>query len=83
MMVLFLVMLDTAFVCTEIIYDRKSQQYDQCCEDQEFFDYCPGYKDDRTHWEHVSHVIHYCSIAILSFFMIEVVFKVSITTLNF
>jgi len=82
-LVIFLVVLDVGFVLTEMVFDRKIRSFDDCCKDQNYMYYCPGYRDDLHHWEHASHVVHLCSITVLSMFAFEVILKIIFTPKHF
>ena len=69
--ILCLVLLDTAFVVTEIVMDQKIKNYETYCHGSQSAG-CQQGEHDAHHWEHVAHAIHLCSIIVLSIFMVEV-----------
>ena len=66
-----MVLLDTAFVVTEIVMDQKIKNYETYCHGSQSSG-CQQGEHDAHHWEHVAHAIHICSIIVLSIFMVEV-----------
>ncbi|CAG5111382.1 Oidioi.mRNA.OKI2018_I69.chr2.g5698.t1.cds [Oikopleura dioica] len=80
LIVIVLVLVDCAFVLTELIFDGKLDTYDEYCNPTPS---CSEQSHKLHHWEHVTHAIHICSILVLSIFMAEVVLKIVFTRAHF
>ena len=74
-------MLDCAFVITELVFDEKIKGFDECCD--EHVSYCKEQEEEKDHWEHIVHAFHICSILVLSLFMVEVAAKIIFTREHF
>jgi hypothetical protein len=80
LIVIVLVLVDCAFVLTELIFDGKLDTYAEYCYPTPS---CSEQSHKLHHWQHVTHVIHICSIIVLSLFMVEVILKVIYTREHF